>query len=151
MRSLAICLLVTWLSGVAADKTVVKVPSWPDSPLYSHAVVSGGMVYVSGAIGINMTVVSGGGSDPKLCTGGLAGETVCALSAIATVLKAAGTTMDNLVDCTVFLGSTPDFAVLNAAWATVFKSDPPARAALGGHELTLSASVEIKCIATLAA
>lgn len=146
-QSVAALVCAAWLPASHADRTVVHVPSWPDSPLYSHAVISGGMVYVAGTVGINMTLVSGGGAHPKLCTGGIKGETECAFSAIATVLKAAGTSMANLVDCTVFLGKMADYAALNAAWVTIFKSDPPARAAFAANELALGAAAEFKCIA----
>jgi enamine deaminase RidA (YjgF/YER057c/UK114 family) len=38
--------------------------------------------------------------------------------------------MDDLVDCTIFLGNMSDYAALNTVWATAFRS-PPARAAFG--------------------
>ena len=121
----------------------MKVPGWPESPLYSHAVISNGLVYVAGTIGANMTA-----SPPYKCAGGIKNETSCALANIATVLEAAGTSFANLVDCTVFLGTIDDYAALNEVWAKAFSgSDPPARAAFGASGLALGAAAEVSLAA----
>eukprot|EP00326_Haptolina_ericina_P006150 CAMPEP_0181207566 /NCGR_PEP_ID=MMETSP1096-20121128/21652_1 /TAXON_ID=156174 ORGANISM="Chrysochromulina ericina, Strain CCMP281" /NCGR_SAMPLE_ID=MMETSP1096 /ASSEMBLY_ACC=CAM_ASM_000453 /LENGTH=130 /DNA_ID=CAMNT_0023298571 /DNA_START=8 /DNA_END=400 /DNA_ORIENTATION=+ len=127
-----------------SEKTIIKVPGWPDSPLYSHAVVSNGMVYVAGTIGVDMTT-----SPPTKCAGGIKNETTCALANVATVLNVAGSSFDKIVDCTVFLGTMDDYAGLNAAWVEAFTKDPPARAAFGASGLAMGAAAEFKCLATM--
>lgn len=79
------------LSMAVSEKTIIKVPGWPDSPLYSHAVVSNGMVYVAGTIGVDMTT-----SPPTKCAGGIKNETTCALANVATVLNVAGSSFDKV-------------------------------------------------------
>ena len=142
-RLIAVVALVV---ATSADRTVVHVPGLPDSPLYSHAIISNGMVYVAGTVGVNLTATSDG--EPTLCSGGIKPETICAFKMIAEVLKAAGSSLENIVDCTVFLGKMDDYAALNEAYVTVFKKDPPARAAFGANGLALGAAAEFKCLAT---
>ena len=110
------------------------------------------MVYVAGTVGANMTR-----TPPTLCPGGIAKETACALENVQTVLKAAGDqakpsvviTLENLVDCTIFVGDMArDYAALNEVWPTFFKS-PPARAAFGASGLAMNAAAEFKCLATM--
>ena len=66
-----------------------------------------------------------------------------------TVLAAAGTTLENIVDCTVFLGSMDDYDALNEAYTAIFPKDPPARAAFGAAGIAMNAAAEFKCVATL--
>ncbi|KAH8047995.1 endoribonuclease [Aureococcus anophagefferens] len=75
-----------------ADKRVVNVDGWEKSPLFSHAVVSGDTVYVSGMIGVDMSTM-------KLCPGGVYNQTLCAFANIETMLHAAGTSLDKVLDC----------------------------------------------------
>ncbi|KAH8043526.1 endoribonuclease [Aureococcus anophagefferens] len=103
-----------------ADKRVVNVDGWEKSPLFSHAVVSGDTVYVSGMIGVDMSTM-------KLCPGGVYNQTLCAAN-IETMLHAAGTSLDKVLDCTCFVGDlATDFDKMNEAYTSVFAVDPPAR------------------------
>ena len=43
---------------VGAEKTIVHVDGWDESPLYSHAVISNGMVYVAGTVGVDMITMT---------------------------------------------------------------------------------------------
>jgi 2-iminobutanoate/2-iminopropanoate deaminase len=101
-------------------KEIVATPSAPTSALYSQAVKAGGFVFVSGQVG----------QDPN--TGQLAGVTIeeqtrqC-LKNIATILNAAGSSMENIVSATFILRNSEDFAGMNAEWAKWFPENPPAR------------------------
>jgi len=101
-------------------KDIVTTSGAPTSPLYSQAVKAGGLVFVSGQIG----------QDPS--TGLLAGSTIqeqtrqC-LKNIATILNAAGSSMEKIVSATFILRNSGDFAGMNAEWATWFPKNPPAR------------------------
>jgi 2-iminobutanoate/2-iminopropanoate deaminase len=81
--------LLSLLSACCDCRKVVHVPGFPDSPLFSHAIVSGSTVYVAGTVGVNITSVANGG-EPSLCAGGIKAETVCAFALIGKVLNAAG-------------------------------------------------------------
>ena len=108
------CLLAL---AATLDKKVVHVPGFPESPLFSHAVISGGTIYVAGTVGVNMTSVRDG--RPTLCAGGIKAETACAFAMIGEVLKAAGpgTTLDNILDC--------EFAPLSSSCHAVAVLIPP--------------------------
>jgi 2-iminobutanoate/2-iminopropanoate deaminase len=96
--------------------------------------------------------VSGqGANDPA--TGELAGDTVEAqttqcLKNVQTILEAAGSSLEHVLRCGVFLVDIREFASMNAAYARVFGDHRPARttvqvAALPGNGLL----VEIDAIA----
>ena len=101
-------------------RQVVSSADAPSSPLYSQAVKAGEHVYVSGMVGIDVS------------TGNLAGSTIQeqtrqALTNCRTVLRAAGGTMDDVVDVGVLLTNPADFAGMNDEYATWFPTEPPAR------------------------
>ena len=52
MRFAAVLLAACALAR--AEKTIVSVDGWEESPLFSHAVVSNGMVYLAGYVGVDM-------------------------------------------------------------------------------------------------
>ena len=139
MRFAAVLLAACALAR--AEKTIVSVDGWEESPLFSHAGVSNGMVYLAGYVGVDMETM-------VLCPGGIQNETRCAFDAIGRVLGAAGTTLDNVVDCTVFLGTMDDYEAMNEAYTAVFAKDPPARAAFAAAGIAMGAAAEFKCIAT---
>ena len=101
-------------------REVIATPDAPASPLYSQAVKAGSHVYVSGLVGMNMA------------TGVLAGTTIQeqtrqALANCEAVLRAAGASLDDVVEVGVLLTNPGDFAGLNEEYATWFPSAPPAR------------------------
>ena len=101
-------------------REVISTPDAPSSPLYSQAVKAGNHVYLSGTAGIDVT------------TGALAGPTITeqtrqALANCETILRAAGATMDDVVEVGVLLANPGDFAELNEEYAARFPTDPPTR------------------------
>jgi len=62
-------------------------------------------------------------------------------------LARAGSSLDRVVKCTVFLASIDDFAAMNEVWRTFFPTDPPARSTVAVTALALGARVEVECIA----
>ncbi len=116
------------------------------SPLYAHGIVSNGIVYVAGTVGVEDMAAA----NKTLCAGGVQNETRCALQHVAEVLKVVNATPGDIVDCTVFVGNlSRDYDALNVAWAEFFGSTPPARAAFGANGLAFGAAAEFKCLATL--
>lgn len=98
--------------------TARNLPS-PVGP-YSPGMVVGNLVFVSGQAG----------RDPA--SGRLAGDTIEAqteqvLKNIATILDAAGTTLQHVIRCGVFIVDMKEFPRMNEVYARVFGAHRPAR------------------------
>jgi 2-iminobutanoate/2-iminopropanoate deaminase len=103
------------------SREIIRTTEAPASSLFSQAVRAGSMIYVSGTAGI----------DPKTnqITGSTVQEqTLQALANCEAILRAAGSSLSNVVDVLVLLARPADFAGLNEVWAKAFPKDPPARA-----------------------
>ena len=115
-----------------------KLP--PPAGPFSQAIDGGALLFLSGQVG----------QDPatgKLVPGGVAAETEQLLDNIATVLAAAGKTMDDVVRAGVFLADMADFAVMNAVYERRFATPYPARTCVQAAALPLGARVEIDVVA----
>ncbi len=148
MRFTPLVVLAVALSAAACapatHRQVVNPPGIsPLVPAYSVAIRDGGQVFVSG-----MTGVKPGTQD--IIDGGVAVQTRQTLENIRTSLVAAGATMADVAECTVFLVDMADYAAMNSAYIEFFRVDPPARATLAVTALPRPAArVEIKCSAVL--
>jgi reactive intermediate/imine deaminase len=109
---------------------------------FSDAVRVGDMLYLSGQIG-NIPGTA------QLAPGGIAGETRQAMENIKASLEKYGSSLDEVVKCTVFLADIGEWAAMNEVYRTYFPTDPPARSALGASGLALNARVEIECLAAM--
>ena len=100
------------------------------------------MLYLSGKLGTDST--------GKLATGGIAAETKQTLENIRSVLEKNGSSLDNVVKCTVMLADMKEWADMNTVYTTFFKKERmPARSAFGTSGLALNARVEIECVAIM--
>jgi 2-iminobutanoate/2-iminopropanoate deaminase len=81
--------------------------------------------------------------------GAVAAETEQVLRNLAAVLAAAGSGLDHVVRCDVFLADLEDFAAMNAAYGRAFPAAPPARVTVQAARLPRDARVEIAAIAAL--
>ena len=131
-------------SASAEDRQVINPPGIaPLVPAYSVAVRMGDVVHVSGMTG----VVPG---TQEIIAGGVAAQTRQTLENIRTALVAAGATMSDVGECTVFLKDMSDYAAMNAVYQGFFPSAPPARATVAVSALPRPAAlVEIKCSARI--
>ncbi|KAJ1622617.1 Endoribonuclease L-PSP/chorismate mutase-like protein [Pavlovales sp. CCMP2436] len=132
------------LLGEAGAKRPVIVPGWPSIPIFSAATIVGETVYVSGMVGFDF-----GKSPPAKCEGGIQAETECALRNVRAVMEAAGSSLENVADCTVFLADIAQFSAMNEVYLKFFPKDPPSRAAFAVASLAVGAAVEIKCLGSL--
>jgi 2-iminobutanoate/2-iminopropanoate deaminase len=141
MRTL---LLLTVVVGVAQaqDHQVINPPGMQVGLPFSSAVRVGNMLYLSGQIG-NVP------GTRQLADTGIAGQTRQALENVKAVLAAAGSSIERVFKCTVFLADIRDYAAMNAVYATYFPKDPPARSTVAGSGLALGARVEIECLAVV--
>jgi reactive intermediate/imine deaminase len=108
---------------------------------YSQAIAAGGLVFVSGQVGLRS-----GDSEPV--SDSVAEQTEQALANLGAILAAAGSGLDRLVKTTVYLASLSDFAEMNEAYRQAIPDPPPARATVGA-ELPGSFRVEIEGIGAI--
>jgi 2-iminobutanoate/2-iminopropanoate deaminase len=122
-----------------AQKQVITPPGGRGGGMLSPATRVGDLVFVSG-------------QTPSRADSTIDAQTTTELTKIKTILEAAGTTMDNVLKCQVFLTDGTDFAKMNEAYAKFFPSDkgPPARTTVVVAALvSAGAKVEIECIAAM--
>lgn len=109
---------------------------------YSQAVRAGNTVYCSGQIPL----------DPMtgdLVTGEVGVQTERVMENLKAVLTAAGSGMEDVVSCTVYLVDMGDFAAMNGVYGRYFPSNPPSRATVEVSGLPRGVAVEISCVAVL--
>ena len=107
---------------------------------YSQAIKAGGMVFCSGQIPIDPAT-------GEFVSNIVGEQTDQVLRNLSEVLKAAGTTLDNVVKTTVFLADMNDFVEMNEVYSRYFSDNKPARATVQAARLPRDAKVEIDCIA----
>jgi 2-iminobutanoate/2-iminopropanoate deaminase len=66
------------------------------------------------------------------------------------VLRAAGSSFDQVVKTTIYLADLGNFAAVNDVYASYFSASPPARATVQVSALPRGAQVEIDAIAAIA-
>jgi len=111
---------------------------------FSEAVRVGQVLYLSGQIGIDPAT-------SRLAEGGIAAETRQTMENIKASLDKYGSSMAEVVKCTVYLADIKEWAAMNKVYITYFPTSPPARSALGTSGLALGARTEIECMATVRA
>jgi 2-iminobutanoate/2-iminopropanoate deaminase len=117
-------------------------PMSGDRPLpFSEAVRVGNMLYLSGQLGTDST--------GRLVPGGIGPETRQTLTNISAVLERHGSSLDQVVKCTVMLADIGEWAAMNEVYVTFFRPHRPARSAFGTSGLALGARLELECMAAL--
>ena len=113
------------------------------TPVLSPAVKIDNLVYTAGQVGVK--------SDTgELAGSGIQEQTKQVMENIKLLLEAAGSSMDKIIKCLVFITDMKDFQAMNEVYKSYFEKDLPARscvqvAALARPELI----VEIEAIAIL--
>ena len=108
---------------------------------FSSAVRVGNLLFLAGQLGNKP-------GTRELVDTGIAGQTKQTFENIKALLSYAGSSLERVVKCTVFLADIKDYGAMNVVYATYFPKDPPARSTIAGSGLALGARVEIECIAT---
>jgi 2-iminobutanoate/2-iminopropanoate deaminase len=106
---------------------------------YSHAVKSGGLIFLSGQTPV----------DPdtgQLVEGDTSAQTRRCLDNLAVVAAAAGASLDDAVRCAIYVTDMKVFKDVNEAYGAYFGEAPPARTTIGVASLPLGAGVEIDAI-----
>ncbi len=124
-------------------RDIVKTDAAPQAlGPYSQAIKANGFVFVSGQTALDPRTGQMVGQDIKT-------QTRRVLDNIKAVLQAAGTSLDNVVRCSVFLKDMNDFGPMNEEYGSYFKELPPARTTVQAAKLPRDALVEIDAIALL--
>ncbi len=105
---------------------------------FSAAVRSGNLLFVSGQVGMR---------DGKVGEG-MEEQTRWTMENIRETLEHAGSSLERVVKCTVFIKDMSQWAAMNDVYREYFPTEPPARSSLGVSALALpELLIEIECIA----
>ncbi len=108
---------------------------------YSQAIVSNGLVFCSGQIGI----------DPKTneLVDDIEDQTRQVLKNLSEVLQANGSSLEQVVKTTVYLADIKDYVTMNEIYGQYFSKHKPARAAFAVSHLPKDALIEIEVVAEI--
>jgi 2-iminobutanoate/2-iminopropanoate deaminase len=98
---------------------------------YSQAIVDGELIFVAGQ----------GATNPST------GKKELGDVNLRAILEAAGSSLDHVLKCNVYLRDIDDFAAMNEVYATFFSAPFPARTTIQAGALPGGIAVEIECIA----
>jgi 2-iminobutanoate/2-iminopropanoate deaminase len=107
---------------------------------YSQAIIEGDFIFLAGQ----------GCTNPatgKLELGDVRSETKRTFENVRAVLEAAGSSLDDVTKCNVYLRDIHDFAAMNEVYETFFSAPFPARTTIQAGALPGGIAVEIECIA----
>ncbi len=108
---------------------------------YSQAIKTGDLVFVSGQLGLKP-------GDTQI-SGTIQEQTEQIFRNLKAILKAAGSSLDQIVKTTVFLVDLSDFQAMNEVYAEHVGENRPARSTIEIGALPSGALVEIEAIATV--
>jgi 2-iminobutanoate/2-iminopropanoate deaminase len=117
---------------------VIKIRAEGAVGPYSNAVKYGNLLFVSGQTG----------DDPNTS---VAQQTKEAMDYLKEIIEAAGSTMDDIIKCQIFIRTQDDFAEMNQVYRTYFDEAKgfPARICTYGAKLYDGLAVEITCVAAV--
>ena len=121
-------------------KVCVDVPGMPAIGPYSHAVKAGGLLFVSGQPGLDVTT---GQASPDTEQ-----QMRQAFLNLDTVLRAGGSSLSNVVNTTAIVPDLANFPLVNQLFAEFFPINPPARMTINAP-LPKGLQFSIGCIAAL--
>ena len=107
---------------------------------YSQAIRGGGLLFTSGQVAIDPAT-------QQVVSGDVAAQTDRVLKNLAAILQASGSSLEQVVRCTVFLKNMGDFGAMNEVYGRYFKQAPPARSTVEVARLPKDVLVEIDAIA----
>ncbi len=126
----------------------MQLISTPNAPKpighYAQAVVSGGLIFVSGQLAF----------DPK--TGdkiiqSIEAETIQVLANIEAILEAAGSKRSSVIKATVYLSDMSFWTQVNQVYAAFFGAHTPARAIVPIKELPAGFRIEVEVVGEVSA
>ena len=146
LGALLTSLLVPMLACAASPRVAAHPEFYPspDPALkalpFSEAVRAGDLLFLSGEIGSQPGKMA-------LVPGGITPEARQAIENVRGILQRHGSTLADVVQCTVFLADMKEWPAFNSVYREYFKAPFPARSATGATGLALGARVELQCTA----
>jgi 2-iminobutanoate/2-iminopropanoate deaminase len=142
MKKMAVFLVL--VAGCAQEgqmRTPIQTDKAP-KPIgpYSQGIIEGGFIFVAGQGCMNPAT-------GKMEIGDVRKETRQVFENMKAILEAAGSSLDRVVKCNVYLKDINDFAAMNEVYGATFKPPYPARTTIQAGALPGGISVEIECIA----
>lgn len=147
MRTTAVLSLMVVAAATAQAqtpaRTVVVAAGMAVQATLSPGVRVGDLLYTSGQLPNKP-----GTREPMDST--MQGQTRQTLENIKAIVEAAGSTMANVVKCTVFLVDVKDFGAMNSVYREFWPKDPPARSTVVVAALvSAGAKLEVECVAAI--
>jgi 2-iminobutanoate/2-iminopropanoate deaminase len=133
-------ILLTGFSQVVEKQVIHSAEAPKVVGPYSHAIMAGNTLYVSGQIGIDPETA-------KMDTLNFETEFRRVLSNIEVILKEAGMSWVNVVKATIYTTDLKNYKLINLIYSEKFTKDPPARETVQVAALPVGAHVEVSCIA----
>ena len=122
------------------EKRCITAPNGvPAVGPYSHAVAAGGLLYVSGQGPL--------AKDGVYSPASFAEESHLTLKNLKAILDDAGSGLEHVVKCTVYLTNMDQFAEFNGIYKEYFTANPPARTCIQAARLPKDFKVEVDAIA----
>ncbi len=121
-------------------KEVIYSAKAPEPGAYSQAIKYGDLIFVSGQTS----------DDPvthQPIKGSIEAQTERILNHIRYILEAAGSGLEKVLKCNVYLSDWEDKDRMNAIYKKFFPHNPPARICMAVKGLDSGLNVEIDCIA----
>ncbi|EON67314.1 endoribonuclease L-PSP [Coniosporium apollinis CBS 100218] len=123
---------------MADMKKIFTSKACPPAGPYTQAIATGNTIFVSGQIPAD--------SEGKLVEGSIADKTEACCKNIQAILEEAGSGMERVVKCNVFITDMANFAEMNGVYEKYF-AHKPARSCVAVYQLPKGVPVEIECIA----
>jgi 2-iminobutanoate/2-iminopropanoate deaminase len=118
--------------------TTDKAPR-PIGP-YSQAIIEGDLLFLAGQGPIDAATGATNLGDVR-------SQTTLTLANVEAILEAAGSSLDKVIRCNVYLKDIGDFAAMNEVYARTFTAPYPARTTIQAGALPGGIAVEIECVA----
>ena len=123
-------------------KEILSIEGMPKSTLpFSHVVKAGHTLYLTSQLSCNL--ITG-----ELLEGSMQDQTRNAMENIKYLLENADSSMENIVDVTIYMRNLDDFAAMNHIYREYFKpGEEPARVVVKAESPLENIDIEIKVIA----
>ena len=106
---------------------------------FSPAVMYGELLFISGQGPI--------GKNGKVIPGDIRAQTRATLENFKRIMEAAGSSMDNVLQTTVYLKDLAEYPGMNEAYSSFFNDPKPARTTVQAGDLLFGMKVEVQGIA----
>jgi 2-iminobutanoate/2-iminopropanoate deaminase len=123
-----------------SNKRIYEGPVKAAGAPYSPAVEVNGFIFISGQVPLDPVT-------REIAGRSIEEQTRAALENLRGVLDAAGCSPADVVKTTIFLRSMEHYGAVNAIYAEMFNTEPPARTAVAVAALPFGALIEIEAIA----